>query len=190
MTIKIRRIVTGVDARGQAIVLHDGIAPHAVSRPAMSVESALLWVTDETPVDLSKYADPTEREIGVAPPPGGSILRVVDFLPNPNAKLDNTGFLQEMGLAHTGDSGAPAARHAFMHRTKSVDYAIILSGEIDMLLDEGEVHLSAGDFLIQRGTNHAWVNRTNKVCRIAFILIDAVDFPPPNGSPFPSSSPR
>jgi uncharacterized cupin superfamily protein len=95
-----------------------------------------------------------------------------------------------MGLAHTGDSGAPAARHAFMHRTKSVDYAIILSGEIDMLLDEGEVHLSAGDFLIQRGTNHAWVNRTNKVCRIAFILIDAFDFPPPNGSPFPSSSPR
>jgi hypothetical protein len=190
MTIKIRRIVTGLDAHGNAVVVHDSPASHTVSRPAMSVESALLWVTDETPVDLSKYTDPADREIGVAPPPSGSILRVVDFLPDPNRKLDNAGFLEEMGLAHTRNPGTPVARHPFMHRTKSVDYAIVLHGEIDMLLDKGEVHLSAGDFLIQRGTNHAWVNRTNDVCRIAFILIDALDFPSPNGSPFSSSRPE
>ncbi|MGO9933674.1 MAG: cupin domain-containing protein [Steroidobacteraceae bacterium] len=186
MTMRIRRIVTGVDARGAAVVVHDGTALHTVSRPAMSVESTLLWVTDETPVDLAKRGDPANREIGVAPPAGGSILRVVDFLPDPNRKLDNAGFLAEMGLAHGAASGAPAARHPFMHRTKSIDYAIVLQGEIDMLLDEGEVHVSAGDFLIQRGTNHAWVNRSNALCRIAFILIDARDFPPPDGAPFPS----
>ena len=186
MTIEIRRVVTGVDARGNAVIVHDGPALHTVERPAMSVESALVWVTDETPVDLSKRGDPAEREIGVAPPAGGSILRVVDFLPDPNRKLDNAGFLEQMRLAHGTGSGAPAARHPFMHRTKSIDYAIILQGEIDMLLDEGEVHVSAGDILIQRGTNHAWVNRSNALCRIAFILIDARDFPPPDGSPFPS----
>ena len=184
MTMNIRRIVTGVDARGNAVVVHDGPALRTVSRPAMSVESTLLWVTDETPVDLSKHTDPADREIGVAPPPGGSILRVVDFLPDPNRKLDNAGFLQEMGLAHAPDPSTPPARHAFMHRTKSIDYAIVLQGEIDMLLDEGEVHVAAGDFLIQRGTNHAWVNRSNALCRIAFVLIDACDFPPPNGAPF------
>lgn len=189
MTAKVRRVVTGVDARGRAIVIDDGLARKVVSRPALSVEGALIWVTDETPVDLSQYIDPADREIGVAPPPGGSILRIVDFLPEPNRKIDNQAFLEEMGLArpHEGTQGAePQGRHPFMHRTKSLDYAIVLSGEIDMLLDDGEIHVSAGDILIQRGTNHAWVNRSNEVCRIVFVLIDALDFPPPNSAPFPS----
>jgi mannose-6-phosphate isomerase-like protein (cupin superfamily) len=186
MTVRIRRIVTGVDARGHALVIHDDLARKVVSRPALSVEGALLWVTDETPVDLSKYTDPVDREIGVAPPPGGSILRIVDFLPDPNRKIDNKAFLEEMGLTHAGETAGQQGRHAFMHRTKSIDYAIILQGEIDMLLDEGEVHVRAGDILIQRGTNHAWVNRSSEVCRIVFVLIDARDFPPPNGARFPA----
>ncbi len=180
MSASIRRIVTGVDAAGKAVVIQDGPAPKVISRPAISVNSVLVWVTDETPVDLSRHDDPTDREIGVSPPPGGSIIRVVDFLPNPGA-IDNDAFLKEMGLGQ--DHGG---RHAFMHRTKSIDYAIVLEGEIDMLLDDSEVHVRAGDILIQRGTNHAWVNRTDKLCRIAFVLIDAQDFPPPNGDPFPS----
>lgn len=184
MTIRIRRIVTGVDGTGRAIVVQDGPASKTVSRPALSVEGALIWVTDETPVDLSRYEEPTDREIGVAPPPCGSILRVVDFLPDPNRRIDNQAFLKEMGLTHP-DGGA-GGRHPFMHRTKSIDYAIVLSGEIDMLLDEGEVHVAAGDVLIQRGTNHAWVNRGTEVCRIVFVLIDAQDYPPPNAHPFPS----
>jgi hypothetical protein len=184
MTIRIRRIVTGVDGAGRATVVQDGPVAKTVSRPALSVEGALIWVTDETPVDLSKYEEPTDREIGVAPPPGGSILRVVDFLPDPNRRIDNQAFLKEMGLAHP-DGGA-GGRHPFMHRTRSIDYAIVLSGEIDMLLDEGEVHVAAGDFLIQRGTNHAWVNRGTEVCRIVFVLIDARDYPPPNANSFPS----
>jgi len=69
------------------------------------------------------------------------------------------------------------ARHPFMHRTRSIDYAIVLAGEIDMLLDDSEVHMKAGDILVQQGTNHAWVNNGNETCRIAFILIDAQEPP-------------
>ncbi len=72
-----------------------------------------------------------------------------------------------------------------MHRTRTLDYAIVLAGEIDMLLDEGEVHLKAGDILIQRGTNHAWVNRGEEPCRIAFVMVDAQDYPPAEGRAFP-----
>jgi len=82
--------------------------------------------------------------------------------------------LKAMGADQHSHGGGPA-RHAFMHRTKSVDYAIVLKGEIDMLLDDSEVHLVAGDFLVQQATNHAWVNRSDQVCRIAFVLIDGID---------------
>jgi uncharacterized cupin superfamily protein len=78
-----------------------------------------------------------------------------------------------------GDHGGPskyrAPTHPFMHRTQSVDYAVIMSGEIEMLLDDSQVHLKAGDVVVQQGTNHAWVNRGKEVCRIAFVLIDAKD---------------
>ncbi len=181
MAVSIRRIVTGVNAQGKAVVVQDGPAPKTNSRPAISVEGAMIWVTDETPVDLSRYDDPTDREIGVAPPEGGSIIRVVDFLPQPD-EIDNEAFLKEMGLSADHGGG-----HAFMHRTRSIDYAIVMSGEIDMLLDEGEVHVKAGDILIQRATNHAWVNRSGKPCRIIFVLIDAKDFPPGEARAFPQA---
>jgi uncharacterized cupin superfamily protein len=106
----------------------------------------------------------------VAPPSRGSIFRVVDFPAAADfGAVDNAAMLREMGIG-VGQSGA---RHASMHRTKSIDYAVVLSGEIDMLLDDSEVHLKAGDVLVQQGTNHAWVNRGKENCRIAFVLIDA-----------------
>jgi uncharacterized cupin superfamily protein len=88
--------------------------------------------------------------------------------------IDQETLLKSMGADQHSHRDGPS-RHAFMHRTKSVDYAIILQGEIDMLLDDSEVHLTAGDFLVQQATNHAWVNRSDKVCRIAFVLIDGID---------------
>ena len=87
---------------------------------------------------------------------------------------NNAAILREMGVA----AGSAPVRHAHMHRTRSVDYAIVLSGEIDMLLDDSEVHLKAGDIMVQQGTNHAWVNRGTEVCRIAFVLIDGQEPPP------------
>src|SRR5439155_21430878 len=150
------RAGTGHHAGAGAVVLIDGAAPNAKLRKATGLVSTLLWVTDQSPAELSRSTDEADREIGVAPPPRGSIFRVVDFPPAADfGAVDNAAMLREMGIG-ASESGA---RHAGMHRTKSVDYAVVISGEIDMLLDDSEVHLRAGDVLVQRGTNHGWVNR-------------------------------
>jgi mannose-6-phosphate isomerase-like protein (cupin superfamily) len=175
-THQIRRIVTGHDDSGKAIIETDGICPHVRVRPGAGFVSSLLWVTDETPARMDLRQDRAERTIGVPPPPNGTILRVVDFPPvdAETEKIDQAALLKSMGADHHDHGGAPA-RHPYMHRTKSVDYAIVIQGEIDMLLDDSEVHLKAGDFLVQQGTNHAWVNRSKEVCRIAFVLVDGID---------------
>jgi quercetin dioxygenase-like cupin family protein len=172
MPTPVRRVVTGHDAQGKAIVVMDGDAPNQKVRQT-GIVSTLLWVTDETPADICGSADRAAREIGVPPPANGSILRVVDFPPESvgGTKVDNAAILREMGVSN---SGAPV-RHAHTHRTRSIDYALVLSGEIDMLLDDSQVHLKAGDILVQQGTNHAWVNNGSEVCRIAFVLIDATE---------------
>ena len=170
-----RRVVTGHDGNGKAVVLSDGPAPNVKVRAASRLISTLLWVTDETPADISGHTDRADRSIGVGPPANGSILRIVDFPPVTagDAAIDHAAVVREMGLADTGN----AARHALTHRTRSVDYAIVLTGEIDMLLDDSQVHLTAGDVLVQQGTNHAWVNNGSQTCRIAFVLIDAKEPP-------------
>ena len=162
----VRRVVTG-HRDGKAIVLFDSAAPNQKLRQASGLVSTLVWVTDGTPADISGAADRSLREIGVPPPPGGTIFRVVDFPPEGGAR-SREAILKEMGVSDHG-----GARHAAMHRTRSIDYAIVLEGEIDMLLDEAEVHLKTGDVLVQQGTNHAWVNRGTRACRMAFVLIDA-----------------
>jgi mannose-6-phosphate isomerase-like protein (cupin superfamily) len=165
-----RRVVTGHDAKRRAVVVIDGAANNVRQRKATGLTSTLLWVTEESPADLSGGADKADRKIGVAPPPRGSIFRVVDFPPAADfGAVDNAAMLRELGI----ETGTGDARQASMHRTKSIDYAVVISGEIDMLLDDSEVHLKAGDVLVQRGTNHAWLNRGRENCRIAFVLIDA-----------------
>ena len=166
----VRRVVTGHRA-GKGVVLFDGAAPNTRLRRASGLVSTLLWVTDETPADIAGEADRSVREIGVPPPAGGTIFRVVDFPPEQGAR-SREEVLREMGVAPGG-----AARHHGMHRTRSVDYAVVLDGEIDMLLEDSEVHLKAGDMLVQQGTDHAWVNRGAVSCRIAFVLVDAKAFP-------------
>jgi mannose-6-phosphate isomerase-like protein (cupin superfamily) len=161
-----RRVVTG-HRNGKGVVLYDGPAPNRKLRPASGLVSTLLWATDESPADISGSADRAEREIGVPPPARGSIFRVVEFPPG-RKDVSREAVLEEMGLSQQSNS-----IHAGMHKTRSIDYAVVMEGEIDMLLDDGEVHLAAGDVLVQQGTNHAWVNRGTRPCRIAFVLIDA-----------------
>jgi mannose-6-phosphate isomerase-like protein (cupin superfamily) len=169
----VRRVVTTVDKSGAAVVLLDGENPHKRPRSKHGTESQLLWVTDRAPAAVGGTADRAAVSIGIAPPPAGSIFRIVDFHPMPPevATLD-PNYQQQIIGDHEPSKGRPP-RHPLMHRTRSVDYAIVMAGEIDMLLDEGEIHLKAGDVLIQQGTNHAWVNRGTETCRIAFVLIDA-----------------
>lgn len=163
-----RRVVTG-HRNGKGTVLYDGPAPNRKLRQASGLVSTLLWVTDESPAQISGVSDRAEREIGVAPPPLGSVFRVVEFPPHRKA-LSRDAVLREMGLSAQGES-----KHAGMHKTRSVDYAVVMEGEIDMILDDGEVHLASGDVLVQQGTDHAWVNRGERPCRIAFVLIDAAE---------------
>jgi len=171
----IRRVVTGKDATGKAIAMIDAVATTVLRREELGITNTLLWVTDSVPADLSNQEDMANKKVGVVAPPGGTIFRVVEFAPEREVKADyetRLRIFQGIGVAPEGDArGKP--RNAAMHRTKTIDYALILSGEIDMLLDDSEVHLKAGDVVIQRGTNHAWVNRGNQPCQVAFVMVDA-----------------
>jgi mannose-6-phosphate isomerase-like protein (cupin superfamily) len=166
-----RRIVTGHDDNGKAIAIFDGPL-QAKQRTAGGNGMTMLWVTGEFPPDMTGSADRAQTQVGVPPPPNGTIFRIVDFAPvTANAApVDHHQILRTMGIDPATQG---YARHANTHRTKTIDYAVVLEGEIDMLLDDSEVHVKAGDVLVQQGTNHAWVNNSGKACRIAFILIDA-----------------
>jgi len=172
MKSEIRRVVTGHDEKGKAIVIFDGPAPNVLIRKVGGFISTQLWRTFSTPADNTGREDSVVGEILTPPPPQGSVFRIVEFPPvgDEIKGLDQTATAQALGTKPLESS---SSHHPFMHRTNSIDYAIVLSGEIEMLLDDSEVHLKAGDVVIQRGTNHAWVNRSVEPCRIAFILIDA-----------------
>jgi mannose-6-phosphate isomerase-like protein (cupin superfamily) len=177
MASPIRRVVTGKDATGKAVAILDDVATSVHRREELGVTNTLLWVTDSNPADLSSREDTANRKIGITPPAGGTILRVIEFAPETEVKADYETRLrnfQALGVAPEGES-RQKPRHPAMHRTRTIDYALILSGEIDMLLDDSEIHLKAGDVVIQRGTNHAWVNRGKTPCRVAAVLVDAKD---------------
>ena len=170
---EVRRVVTTVDASGKAVVLFDGDNPHKAVREGRKTVSRLLWSTMETPADIAGPADRGAVRVGVAPPAGGSIFRIVDIPPTPREVDDlPLDYHHSQHGASTPKRHMPP-RHPLMHATRTVDYAIIMEGEIDMLLDDSEIHMKAGDVLVQQGTNHAWVNRGTEPCRIAFVLIDA-----------------
>jgi hypothetical protein len=177
LAIPVRRVVTGKDATGKAIAIMDGVVTSVHARPETGVTNTLLWITDRAPADLSDATDAAGRKVGVVPPPEGTIFRVIEFGPEKDLTSDyetRLRLVRGLGLASEG----PAREHPRdpgMHRTKTIDYAVILSGEIDLLLDDSDVHLKAGDVVVQRGTNHAWVNRGEQPCRIAFVLVDAQD---------------
>ena len=144
MSLQVRRVVTGHDPQGRAVVRIDETVKNVYSsRPGIS--ASVIWTTDTIPADNSGADDAGARKVGLTLA-GGTVFRVIEFAPG----------------------AAPR-----MHRTDSVDYAIVISGEIDMALDDSEVHLKAGDVLVQRGTIHNWINRGSEPCVIAFVLIAA-----------------
>jgi mannose-6-phosphate isomerase-like protein (cupin superfamily) len=132
-----------------------------------------VWRTTETPSSIGA-ADTTAGHRGVLPPENGTILRICDFPPEPKDPKELKRVMDAtFGSIYSDANHARATvRHPGMHRTETVDYAIVLEGEIWAVMDEGETLLRAGDVLIQRGTNHAWANRSASTARIAFVLID------------------
>lgn len=151
MSLQVRRVVTGHDAEGRAVVEYDGAAVVRSGRPGH--EAAVIWSTQGNPVDNTGDEDAALRQLG-STLPDGTVFRVISY----------------------GPGVAPRR-----HRTDSIDYAVVLSGEIDMELDESAVHLRAGDVLVQRGTVHNWVNNGSEPCVIAFVLIDAKPVLPAEG---------
>jgi mannose-6-phosphate isomerase-like protein (cupin superfamily) len=171
MARPVRRLVTGHHADGRSTVLMDGPAPNVKQRQAGNA-STLLWVTDESPARPAD-ADRAAREIGVPPPPKGSIFRLAEFPPGVGGEVrDNETVLRDFGIGADVARGHPP-RHPAIHRTRSIDYVVVLEGEIDLLLDDRDVRLKAGDVVVQQGTNHAWINRGAATCRLAMVFIDA-----------------
>ncbi len=144
MSLKVRRVVTGHDDHGRAKVIIDEITSNVMS-PRPGAEYSVIWSTEDFPLSNDGSADPSHKKIGTTIH-NGTVFRIVSFAP---------------GVAPRN------------HRTDSIDYAVVMSGEIDMDLDTGSVHLKAGDVLVQRGTIHNWVNRGTAPCVIAFTLIAA-----------------
>lgn len=175
---KIRRIVTGHDAAGKANITINDLAPNAneiKGWPGLCVTE--LWTTDEMPVDNSGTTDRGARPMRHDPTPGGTIFRVVEFPPESATQaIDTKAAFEHLG-SHNKPRAEDSARHPSMHKTNSIDYLVVISGEMWMVMEEGEVLLRQGDCIVQRGTNHAWVNKSGKPCLLAAILIDAKPAP-------------
>ncbi len=175
----VRRIVTGHDSTGKAIVLQDGALPN-VTRPSAQPGLAFheIWNTNAMPAPLSfDEAEPTDRHKVTAPPQNGTIIRMVDIPPEGHDgpafdPVQAKAVFEAVGLGENAEHAAKG-RHPLMHRTKSVDYGYVISGQITLVLDEEEVPLSPGDVVVQRGTIHAWANRSGETCRMLFVLTDA-----------------
>jgi naringenin degradation protein FdeH len=170
----VRRVVTGHNAKGRSIFIVDGATPHVFSRSEGSAVVHELWQTARTPADNRGNDDAIAGPHRLAPPRNGSVLRVIEYPPDSErlaAIARETALPDASGRAAATDRNNP--RHPGFHKTATIDYAIVLSGEIYAMMDEGEVLLKPGDVLVQRGTNHAWSNRTNDTAVVAFVLIDA-----------------
>lgn len=173
MVWRVRRVVTGHDAEGKSVFLMDGLAPNIkemASMPGLALTD--LWETKGAPASNAGSADAADRPVRLEPPKNGTILRIVEFPPDSQwrDRADARAAFDSIGAAHAPD------RHSadpMMHRTATVDYIIVLKGEIYAILDKGETLLKPGDVLIQRGTNHSWSVRGDEPCIIAAVLVSA-----------------
>ncbi|MBL8380648.1 MAG: cupin domain-containing protein [Burkholderiales bacterium] len=173
MVWKVRRVVTGHNKEGKSIFLMDGLAPNVkemATIPGLALTD--LWESRQAPDSNAGDRDNAARPVRLEPPKGGSILRIVEFPPDSawRSTVDAKTSFESIGAGHAKDAG-----HAdpMMHTTATVDYIIVLKGEIHAVMETGETLLKAGDILIQRGTNHSWSVRGNEPCIIAAVLISA-----------------
>jgi mannose-6-phosphate isomerase-like protein (cupin superfamily) len=171
----VRRIVTAIDTQGRSYFLADGDTPSILTvpeRPGYCVQN--LWRTDAAPSRIDA-PDPAALIKGTAPPVRGTVMRTIDIPPEAKDPEQRRRNAEATFRAIFSDLHRPAADspHPAFHTTDTIDYAIVLSGEIYAVMDRGETLMRAGDVLIQRGTPHAWSNRSSAICRVLFILVDA-----------------
>jgi len=179
MTGFIRRVVTGHDENGTAIVLSDGLTPTLKTNPMRpGHRSTEIWRTSAAPAPIARdEPDPTiDGPRTIHPVPCGTVIRVAEWAPESHAIRSLSAeqareIFRAMGNEHASTFGR-GGRHPIMHRTETLDYAVILEGELTLVLDDEDVQLRAGDVVIQRGTNHSWRNLSDRPCRILFVLVD------------------
>jgi quercetin dioxygenase-like cupin family protein len=178
MSKTFRRVVTGHDDAGNAVILSDA-PPERVQQVGGATGPTFfeVWNTRETPARIDRRSgEPVESALTLAPPKNGTRIRVLDIPPESAEIHRMDAATARAHFAEVGSGGAstykPGASHPFMHRTETIDYGIVLAGELVLIVDKGETTVRAGDIVVQRGTNHAWANRSGQNCRIAFILID------------------
>ncbi|MPT17297.1 MAG: cupin domain-containing protein [Pseudomonas sp.] len=171
-----RRIVTGHDRSGRAVVAMAGATPNTF--PLKAVPGTVfyeVWSSGSSPAPLNNDDDPTSKPLQLSPDLQGSVIRVVDIPPdsvqNQVSAEEVAAVFSEIGEPHAG-TGKADSKHKLMHRTETLDYGIVTEGEVWLVLDEEEVHLKRGDIVVQRGTNHAWSNHTEAMARMVFILLD------------------
>jgi mannose-6-phosphate isomerase-like protein (cupin superfamily) len=173
MIWRVRRVLTGHDADGKSMFLMDGLAPNVkemASMPGLALTD--LWETKGAPARNEGSADSADRPVRLEPPASGTILRIVEFPPDSawRGRTDGREGFDSIGAGHAQDAHSS---DPMMHKTASVDYIIVLKGEIYAIMDKGETLLKAGDILVQRGTNHSWSVRGNEPCIIAAVLVSA-----------------
>lgn len=177
MVEKIRRVVTGHDGAGKSVFVIDGEATAVKemdSMPGLALTD--LWQTDGAPADNAGNRDAADRPIVLEPPPRGTIFRIVEFPPDEawRGRADAAEAFDSIGAGHAADASSD---DPMMHKTSTVDYLIVLKGEIWAVLDDGETCLKQGDVMVQRGTNHSWSVRNGKPCLLAAILVGAEPVP-------------
>jgi len=174
----IRRVVTGHNQFGRAVIQSDAPPTRVQVIGGSGPTFHEIWNTRETPALIDRDSgEPAEAQLALTPPRQGTRIRVLDIPPETEemAKIDAATarkHFAEMGAAEASTHAGAQPRHPYMHRTETVDYGIVLDGEITLIVDEGETTVRSGDIVVQRGTNHGWANRSGRNCRIAFILID------------------
>jgi len=173
MIWRVRRVLTGHTPDGKSTFMADGSAPNMKEMPSFpGLALTDLWETTGAPASNQGHADAADRPVKLEPPPKGTILRIVEFPPDANRPQGSDGRegFKAIGAGHAQDrhSGDP-----MMHRTGTVDYIIVLKGEIHAIMETGEKLLRAGDILVQRGTNHSWSVRGNEPCIVAAVLVNA-----------------
>jgi mannose-6-phosphate isomerase-like protein (cupin superfamily) len=173
MAQRIRRVVTGHDKAGQSVIVMDGLAPNVLEMASMpGVALTDLWRTKASPASNDGNKDSATGRIKLEPPAEGTILRIVEFPPD-SAWRDTADAKKAFASIGAGTAPDHASADAMMHATATVDYIIVLKGEIYAVMDKGETLLKPGDILVQRGTNHSWSVRGSEPCVIAAILIGA-----------------
>lgn len=173
----IRRVVTGHDPQGRATIVSDGPLPTVVELAAIpGTVFHEVWSTQGTPAPVGNGPDPTLGPLCLPPPRRGTRIRFVDIPPDNEDFLAHGAKRMHEAFGEIGDAAASTVTedspHPLMHRTQTIDYGIVLEGEMTLVLDTTETQLRRGDVVIQRGTNHAWANRSGKPCRMLFVLVD------------------